>query len=103
MKKIRGTKKAPLEVSKKILIGSWIAAILLTLIVIIGSFFNLPISDVTTLACLAWGELTAAHAFYYWKAKNENRSKGVCQLVRELACEYGIDGVSRIAEIIFKD
>ncbi len=92
-----------METSKKILGGSWAAAITLTVIVVVGTFCRVDVSSLTILATSAWGELTAAHAFYYWKAKNENRSKGTQKLVRELAQEYGIDAVARFAEIIFKD
>lgn len=91
-----------METSKKILGGSWAAAITLTAIVIVGTFRQVDVSSLTILATSAWGELTA-HAFYYWKAKNENRSKGSQKLVRELAQEYGIDAAARFAEIIFKD
>lgn len=92
-----------LETSKKILGGSWIAAVTLTVMVIIGTFAQVSVSDLTILAGAAWTELTAAHGFYYWKAKNENRAKGAQKLVRELAADYGIDAAARFAEIVFKD
>ena len=92
-----------MEVSKRILLGSWAATILLTGLVVWGTFICLDVSYLTTLAGLAWGELTAAHGFYYWKAKNENRAKGAQQLVRDLADQYGIEQAARFAEIVFRD
>lgn len=92
-----------LETSKKILGGSWAAALTLTALVVIGTFLQIDVTNLTTLAVAAWGELTAAHGFYYWKAKNENRHKGAAKLIRELAHDHGIDAAARFAEIIYKD
>lgn len=93
-----------METSKKILAGSWTAAITLTVIVVVGSFIpGTDMSQVCILAGSAWAELTAAHGFYYWKAKNENRAKGAQKLVKQLAEEHGIDAAARFTEIIFKD
>lgn len=92
------------ETSKKILLASWIAAICMTLITIYGVFEDLEhVSELTTLSGLAWAELTAAHGFYYWKAKNENRAKGTQKLVKGLAEKYGIDSAAKFAEIIYKE
>lgn len=89
-----------METSKKALWLSWIVAIILTVIVIIG----LENADnITTLACLAWGEVTAVHGFYMWKSKNENRSKHAMNLVRELADKYGIENVTGIIDSVLKD
>lgn len=92
-----------METSKKILAGSWAATITLTTMVIIATFTDHDATNLTTLAALSWGELTAAHGFYYWKAKNENRAKGVQQLLRELVNEHGVDAAARFAEIIYKE
>jgi len=91
------------EKSKEILDRSWVAAITLTVIVIVGTFIPVDVTNLTILAGAAWTELTAAHGFYFWKAKNENRAKGAQKLVKELAKEHGIDAAARFAEIIFKD
>ena len=96
-------RKTRMEVSKQILLGSWATTIIMTVLVVCGTFAGADVSYITTLAGLAWGELTAAHGFYYWKAKNENRAKGAQQLVRDLASEYGIEYAARFAEIVFKD
>lgn len=92
-----------METSKRILAGSWAAAITLTVIVIFGTFMQVDVTNLTILAGSAWAELTAAHGFYYWKAKNENRAKGAQRLVKDMADQYGIDTAARFAEIIFKD
>lgn len=89
-----------METSKKILIASWIVTVLLTIVSIYAAFQAV---DLTTLAGMAWAELTAAHGFYYWKAKNENRAKGTQALIRELAEKYGIDSAAQFAQIIYKD
>lgn len=92
-----------METSKRILAGSWASAITMTVIVIIGTFLQVDVTNLTILAGCAWTELTAAHGFYYWKAKNENRAKGAQRLVKDMADQYGIDTAARFAEIIFKD
>ena len=92
-----------MEVSKRILVASWLSTIILTAIAVIGSFSEIDSSNLTTLAGMGWTELTAAHGFYYWKAKNENRAKGTQKLIKKLADKHGIEAVARLAEIIFKD
>lgn len=93
-----------IETSKKILLASWIAAITLTLVDIIGVYKGLDhVSELTTIVGFAWAELTAAHSFYYWKSKNENRAKGTQKLIKDLASKYGIESAAQFAEIIYKD
>lgn len=64
--------KEKLTCSKKILIVSYACAILLTLTVIVGSFLDHDMSNVSTIAALAWGEVAVSNAFYYKKAGREN-------------------------------
>lgn len=62
--------------------------------------------DVTAIATLAGISLGADGAwggFYYWKSKNENRSKYAQKFVKLFAKEYGIDAAIRIAEVVLKD
>lgn len=93
-----------IEVSKKILLASWFAAIALTMVTIFGVFKELDdVTELTTLTGFAWAELTAAHSFYYWKSKNENRAKGSQKLIKDLATKYGIDAAANFAGIIYKD
>lgn len=89
--------------SKTIINRSWIAAVALTIVVVIGSAFSLPVGDVATLAAIAWGEVSVAHAFYFWKARSENRSKYAMQLVRDLADQYGIDAVIGLAGTVLQE
>lgn len=92
-----------METSKKTLWLSWIAAIALTIVAIIGPRYGLDGDNTTILAGLAWGEVTAVHGFYMWKSKNENRSKHAMNLVRELADKYGIENVTGIIDSVLKD
>ena len=58
--------------SKRIILISYICAIILTVIVIMGSFLGFDMGNVTTIAALAWGEVAVSNAFYYKKAAQEN-------------------------------
>lgn len=89
--------------SKLILLISWITSVVLTLIVIVGAFLCIDMAYVATIAGLAWGELTAAHGFYFWKARHENRSKHAMKLIKEFAETYGIDAVTNLASIILQE
>ena len=92
-----------LHTSKLILLVDFVVAIFLTIIVIIGSFLEKDMSNVTTIAVCWDAQMAAAVGFYYWKAKNENRSKHAMKLVKDLAKKYGIENVTQLAEIILKD
>lgn len=89
--------------SKIILFVDFLVALALTTLVVVGAYLGKDVSQITPVA-LAWdAQLAVVIGFYFWKAKNENRAKGVQNLVRDLAEKYGIDSVARIAEIIFKE
>lgn len=92
-----------MQCSKKILVASWCAAIVLTAAVMVGSVLCIQTDNITALAALAWGELTTAHGFYYWKAKNENRSKHAMKLVNQIANQYGIEAAIHIADTVLKE
>ena len=88
-----------MEWSKKILIFSYL---MLGVFIIIF----LAVEDKTSAATVLCGwivECGGATAFYFWKAKNENRSKYALQFVRELADKYGLDATARIIESVLKD
>ena len=92
-----------MKTSKIILLADFIIAILLAIVVIIGTYLNKDMSQVAAIA-VGWdGQLAVATGFYYWKAKNENRSKYAMKLVEKLAKKYGIENVISLAEIILKD
>lgn len=89
--------------SKRILYFVLAVALSLAIAATVGSFLGIDMTAVVAVAA-GWDVLTAAAVgFYYWKAKNENRSKYAMSLVRELADKYGIDSVARLAEIILKE
>ncbi len=97
-------RKKTLCCSKKIVLSSYIVTILLTLCTLAGSFLtSQDMTAIVTITGLAWAETTAANAFYFWKAKNENRIKLTNQMVDSLADKHGIDAVVNLAGIIFKD
>lgn len=88
-----------LDCSKKILIFSYLGLVALLAI-------HLTVADTSSFATIvcAWiVECGAATGFYFWKAKNENRSKYALKFVRELADQYGMDSVARVLETVLKD
>ena len=92
-----------MQTSKTILLVDFALAILLTAAVVVGMFLEKDASHTTAVAACWDGQLAVATGFYYWKAKNENRSKYAMRLVKELANEYGIENVVSLAEMILKD
>ena len=80
-----------IETSKKILLVSYIFGILLTLVVIYGTFTGYEMSNVTTIASLAWGEIAVSNAFYYKKAAKENVPKVVAGLSDEFKDQIDIN------------
>ena len=89
--------------SKTILVVNFIVAILLTVAVVVGAYLQIDMSPLTAIA-VGWdGQLAVSVGFYYWKAKNENRSKYAMKLVKDLAKEHGMENVINLAEVILKD
>lgn len=90
--------------SKKIVLTSYILTALLTLVTILGVFLSdRDSSPLATVTALAWTETAACNAFYFWKAKNENRIKLTEKMVHDLADKYGIDAVVNLVSTIIKD
>lgn len=85
-----------MEFSKKWLIGSGIACVVLTIL----CAFGLPLVEIT-LAVIA--ETTASSGFYLWKAKNENRSKYALKYIKSLPETYTAEEKARFLEIVLKD
>lgn len=75
------TKK--IETSKKILLASYVSAISLSLIVIVGTFLEFNVSDITTIASLAWAEVGSCNIWYYKKAGRENVPKIIASMPKE--------------------
>lgn len=92
-----------MRTSKLILFTDYAIAILLLVIVVIGAYLEKDMSPVTAVAAGWDAKVALSTGFYYWKAKNENRSKYAMKLVRELARDYGIENVVDLANTVLKD
>lgn len=93
----------PMEFSKKLLFFSWGITLILTLLTISFSISQLPLDALLIIAPLSWAETGTATAFYYWKSKNENRTKYGQMFLREFAEKWGSEVAVRMAEIVLKD
>lgn len=92
-----------MEFAKKILIVHIFISVCLCVTTAIGTFLRVDVTAVGVLAGISLGADGAWGGFYYWKSKNENRSKYAQRFVRLFAKEYGIDAAIRIAEVVLKD
>ena len=92
--------------SKKIVLASYAVTLLLTLITVLGVFLapaEINLTPLEVITGLAWAETATSNAFYFWKAKNENRIKLTERMVADLADKYGIDAVVNLASLVIKD
>lgn len=89
--------------SKKLLFFSWAVTLVLTMLSIYFSLKSLPLDAIYTLAPLSWAETGTATAFYFWKAKNENRAKYAQKFLKDISKEWGTETAIRISEIVLKD
>jgi hypothetical protein len=90
--------------SKKIVLASYTTTAVLTLLTVVGAFFSQnDVTPILTVTSLSWGETAACNAFYFWKAKHENRIKLTENMVKELADQYGIEAVANLTNIILRD
>ena len=80
-----------IETSKKILLISYIVAFVLTILVVIGSFIDHDMTNITTIASLAWGEVAASNIFYFKKAAKENVPKVIASLDKDLQNQIDIN------------
>lgn len=80
-----------IETSKKILLISYIVAIILTFTVVVGSFLDHDMTNITTIASLAWGEVATSNIFYYKKATKENVPKVIASLSENLQNQIDIN------------
>lgn len=78
------TNKKRMETSKKIILASYIMAIILSLVVIVGSFIGMDMSNTTTIAALAFGEIAASNVWYFKKASKEN----VIKIAKDIPEEF---------------
>lgn len=77
-----------------------------TVLIVFSMVMMIITCDLTPLIyiCPSVGaQVAAGLAFYYWKAKNENRAKFAQKFILEFADKYGIDMAIRIAEMVSKD
>ncbi|MDE6642360.1 MAG: hypothetical protein K2K63_17760 [Acetatifactor sp.] len=79
--------KKKTETSKKILIISYLLAIILTSIVVICAFINVECGYITTLAGAAWLEVSASNVFYYTMCKRLNVPKVIMGIYGDLPSE----------------
>lgn len=84
---MKTNKSKKVETSKKILVISYILAIVLTLLVVICSFIGIECGNMTTLAGAAWLEVSASNVFYYTMCKRLNVPKVVMGIYADLAPE----------------
>lgn len=93
MAKKKKTKKISkkMETSKLILLASYLIAIILSLIVVIGSFTSYDMSNITTIASLAWAEVAASNIWYYKKASKENVPKVIASMPKEFIEQIDIN------------
>ena len=92
-----------MEFSKKLLILQYLVSLALVTVTIIGVFSG---REVTSIAALAGTSILVdgtVSGFYFWKSKNENRSKYVQKFVRQFADKYGIEAAIQIASVVLKD
>lgn len=92
-----------MEFSKKLLFFSWSVTIVLTVLTILLSMKQLPLDALIVITPLSWAETGTATAFYYWKSKNENRTKYGQMFLEKFAEKWGSDVAVRMAEIVLKD
>ena len=72
-----------ISTSKKIILASYICAIVLTLIVISGTFMGYDVFNITTIASLSWAEVATSNIWYYKKAAKENVPKIISSMPKE--------------------
>lgn len=92
-----------MELSKKLLFFSGFITLLLTCMFIYFSVAHLPLDALNVIVPLSWAETGTATAFYYWKAKNENRAKYGQVFLAKFADKWGEETAVRMAEIVLKD
>jgi uncharacterized membrane protein len=90
--------------SKKALWTSWGVFIVLLCSLLYGFFFTTKdLMPLVTVICFDGGVTAAATAFYYWKARAENRIKLTKAMVEAWADKYGIEAVANLANIVLKE
>jgi len=73
-----------METSKKIILFSYITSITLSIVVVVGTFMGYDVTNITTVASLAWAEVAVSNAFYFRKAAKENVPKVIASMPVEI-------------------
>lgn len=92
-----------MDFSKKMLIVQYTISLMLIAVTIVGTLTD---HDVTAIAVLAGSSVLAdgsTTAFYFWKARTENRAKYAQQFVKQFAQEYGFEAAISLSEAVFRD
>lgn len=92
-----------MEFSKKTLIVEYVISFFLIVVTVIGTFKD---HDVTAIAALAGVSVLvtgSSTAFYFWKARTENRAKYAQRFVVKFADKYGVDAAIRLAETVLRE
>lgn len=72
--------KKKMETSKILLLVSYSITIILTILVVTGTFMGLDITDLTQITTLSYGETSCCTIWYYKKAAKENVPKVIASL-----------------------
>jgi hypothetical protein len=83
--------KKKMETSKKVVWASYFSAILLTIVVIVGTFMNFEMSNVTTICSLSWAEVAGVNIFYLKKSAKENVPKVIASLPKEFQDQIDVN------------
>lgn len=83
-KNAKGKTHKRMETSKKLVWFSWLVAIILTLLVIVCTLFNVDCTNITTIAGYSWAEVAAANIFYYTMVKRLNAPKVIMNIYNDL-------------------
>lgn len=67
--------KKKMETSKILLLVSYTITIILTTLVVLGTFIGADVSNLTTITSLFVAEVSISNAYYYKKAAKENVPK----------------------------
>ena len=73
-------KKKKMETSKILLLISYTITIILTILVVVGTFMSLDITNLTQITALSYGETSCCTVWYYKKAAKENVPKVIAGL-----------------------
>lgn len=80
-----------IETSKLIILASYIIAIILTVIIVAGSFSEHDMSNLTTITSLVWAEVAASNVWYFKKAAKENVPKVISSMPKEFREQIDIN------------